>query len=295
MAVLTWDNTGERFYETGLDHGVLYTPDETGVYDTGVAWNGLVSVTESPSGAEASPQYADNIKYLNLISAEEFGATIEAFTYPDEFGQCDGTASPEVGVTLGQQTRRSFGLAYRTRVGNDTLGTDLGYKIHLIYGALAAPSEKAYSTINDSPEALTFSWDVTTSPVIVGTIDTVTYKPTASLTIDSTKADADALAALEAILFGTTGEDPSLPLPAAVIALFSGTLTLATPLAPTIVTETNVITIPTITGVVYKINGAIVSGALPAITDDVLVTAHAATGYYFPDVIDVDWLMEYTA
>lgn len=221
MVALTWDGTGDRIFETGVDHGVLYIPDVTGVYATGVAWNGLVTVTESPSGAEASPQYADNIKYLNLTSAEEFGATIEAFTYPDEFGQFDGSAEPEPGVYLGQQARKSFGLAYRTRVGNDLKGTDFGYKLHLIYGAQAAPSEKAYGTINDSPEAITFSWELTTTPVAVGEIGGVTYKPTASLTIDSTKVNAASLATLEGTLFGSASTEPELPLPAEVIAMFA--------------------------------------------------------------------------
>ena len=215
MAVLTWDQVGERFYETGVDHGVLYIPT-AGVYNTGFAWNGLISVTESPSGAEPSPQYADNIKYLNLLSTEEFGGTIEAFTFPDEFAQCDGTAFPKVGLAVGQQTRKTFGLSYRTKIGNDTEGQDLGYKLHLVYGALAAPSEKAYSTINDSPEAVTFSWEFTTTPVEVTGL-----KPTALLTIDSTKVASAGLTALEALLYGTELKEPSLPLPDAVIALFA--------------------------------------------------------------------------
>lgn len=215
MAVLTWDQVGERFYETGVDHGVLYIPTN-GVYNSGVAWNGLISVTESPSGAEPSPQYADNIKYLNLLSTEEFGGTIEAFTYPDEFAQCDGTAFPKVGLAVGQQPRKPFGLSYRTKIGNDTAGQDLGYKLHLVYGALAAPSEKAYSTVNDSPEAVAFSWEFTTTPVEVTGL-----KPTALLTIDSTKVAAAGLTALEALLYGTELQDPSLPLPNAVIALFA--------------------------------------------------------------------------
>lgn len=215
MAQLTWDATGTRFYETGVDRGVLYLLNSQGAYANGVAWNGLTAVTESPSGAEANPQYADNIKYLNLLSAEEFGCTIEAFTYPDAFAQCDGTATPSAGVAIGQQTRKTFGFAYRTKLGNDIEGSDLGYKLHLIYGALAAPSEKAYATVNDSPEALTFSWDVTTTPV-----DVPGYKPTAQLTIDSTKVDALALAELEDALYGGT-TTAALPLPAEVIALFA--------------------------------------------------------------------------
>lgn len=216
MPKLTWDALGERFYETGVDHGVLYIPDETGVYDAGYAWNGLTAVTESPSGAEATPQYADNIKYLNLVSAEEFGATIEAFTYPDEFEQCNGALSPQDGVLLGQQQRKMFGLSYRTRVGNDVDGTDLGYKIHLIWNAQAAPTEKAYATINDSPEPITFSWEITTTPVPVEG-----YKPTAVMTIDSTKVDADALADLEEVLYGADAVTASLPTPGEIIAIFT--------------------------------------------------------------------------
>lgn len=222
MAVLVWDAVGQRVYETGVDHGVLYSPDQTGAYNSGVVWNGLVTVTESPSGAEPQPQYADNMKYITLMSAEEFGATIEAFTYPEEFGQHDGTAMPAPGVFLGQQTRKPFGLSYRTLVGNDLDGLEHGYKLHLIYGALAAPSEKGYSTVNDSPEAITFSWEVTTTAVEVGVVDDVRYKPAASLTIDSREVPAAALTALEAVLYGTETEEPRLPLPAEVITMMSG-------------------------------------------------------------------------
>ena len=210
MARLVWDKTGERFYETGVKNGVLYV-QEGGAYQTGVAWNGLTAVTESPSGAEATPLYADDIKYLNLLSAEEFGATIEAYTYPDEFAACDGSAALADGVMIGQQARKTFGLCYKTTIGNDTNGNDYGYKLHIIYGALAAPSEKAYATINDSPEAITFSWEVTTTPVNV-----TGAKPTAYITIDSTKATPKNLAALEDILYGKDGEpgnEPRLPLP----------------------------------------------------------------------------------
>ena len=210
MAKIVWDKTGERFYETGVKNGVLYV-QEGGAYPKGVAWNGLTAVTESPSGAEATPLYADDIKYLNLLSTEEFGATIEAYTYPDEFAACDGSAALVDGVMIGQQARKTFGLCYRTTIGNDTNGNDYGYKLHIIYGALAAPSEKAYATINDSPEAITFSWEVTTTPVNV-----TGAKPTASITIDSTKADSTKLAALEDILYGKDGEpgnEPRLPLP----------------------------------------------------------------------------------
>lgn len=217
MSKLVWDQTGERFYETGVDHGVLYPIQTGGVYNKGVAWNGLTAVTESPSGAEANPLYADNIKYLNLVSAEEFGATIEAYTYPDEFAECDGSAALVPGVYIGQQARKTFGLSYRTVLGNDVDNNDYGYKLHLIYGALAAPSEKGYSTINDSPEAITFSWEVTTTPVSVEG-----YKPTASVTIDSTKVDAEKLAALEAVLYGSESEEARLPLPDELITILGG-------------------------------------------------------------------------
>lgn len=210
---LTWDQTGERFYETGVDRGVLY-PVSEGAYTKGVAWNGLTAVTESPSGAEATAIWADNIKYLNLISNEEFGATIEAYTYPDEFAECDGSAAIATGVYIGQQSRKTFGLSYRTVLGNDVESNDYGYKLHLIYGALAAPSERGYTTINDSPEAITFSWEVTTTPVNVEG-----FKPTACVTIDSTKTDTTKLAALEAILYGSTEAEPRLPLPDEIITL----------------------------------------------------------------------------
>lgn len=207
MPKLTWDASGERLYETGVKQGVLYVMNSNS-YGNGVAWNGLTAITESPSGAESTPLYADDIKYLDLRSTEEFGATIEAYTYPDEFAACDGSASLADGVSIGQQARKMFGLCYRTTVGNDTDGTDHGYKLHLIYGATASPSEKAYETINDSPEAITFSWEITTTPVSV-----IGFKPTASITIDSTKADPTCLAALEEKLYGGESTEPTLPLP----------------------------------------------------------------------------------
>ena len=219
MAKIEWDKTGERLYETGVKNGVLYV-QEGGAYPKGVAWNGLTAVTESPSGAEATPLYADDIKYLNLLSTEEFGATIEAYTYPDEFAACDGSAALADGVMIGQQARKTFGLCYRTTIGNDTEGNDHGYKLHIIYGALAAPSEKAYATINDSPDAITFSWEITTTPVNV-----TGAKPTASITIDSTKATPEKLAALEDILYGKNGEpgnEPRLPLPDEIKTLMTG-------------------------------------------------------------------------
>lgn len=216
MSKLVWDQTGERYYETGVKQGVLYPQAAGGTYPKGVAWNGLTAVTESPSGAEATALYADDIKYLNLISAEEFGATIEAYTYPDEFAQCDGSAALATGVSIGQQSRKAFGLCYRTTLGNDVDGNDFGYKLHIIYNALAAPSEKAYATINDSPEAITFSWEVTTTPVTV-----TGFKPTASITIDSTKANVEKLAALEKILYGDAEVEARLPLPDEIATLMS--------------------------------------------------------------------------
>ena len=215
MSKLVWDTTGERYYETGVKNGVLYV--QTGAaYPKGVAWNGLTAVTESPSGAEATPLYADDIKYLNLMSNEEFSCTIEAYTYPDEFMECDGSATLVEGVMLGQQTRSTFGLCYRTSLGNDTEGVDHGYKLHLIYGCLASPSEKAYSTINDSPEAITFSWEVNTTPVEV-----TGHKPTSCITIDSTKVDPVKLAALEKVLYGDTEVEPRLPLPDEITSIMA--------------------------------------------------------------------------
>lgn len=205
---LVWDKTGERFYETGVRNCALYVQDSTGAYPKGVAWNGITAFTESPSGAEQTPLYADDIKYLSLMSAEEFGGTIEAYTYPEEFGECDGSAELAKGAYIGQQARKKFGLAYKTTLGNDVDGNDKGYKLHLVYGCLASPSEKGYATINDSPEAITFSWEITTTPVNVAD-----HKPTSIVTIDSTKADPTKLAALEAILFGSETVDARLPLP----------------------------------------------------------------------------------
>lgn len=217
MAKIVWDAVGEHLYETGVENCVLY-PYKNSSYQKGVAWNGITNVSESPEGAEANPLYADNIKYLNLYSVEEFKATIEAYTYPDEFAECDGSVEIATGVMVGQQKRIPFGLVYTTKLGNDTDGNDHGYKIHIIYGAMAAPTEKGYATINDSPEAITFSWEVTTTPV-----DVPGFKPTASITIDSTKAAPADLTKLKNILYGTddsqgqTGTDPRLPLPAEIM------------------------------------------------------------------------------
>lgn len=216
MPKIEWDAIGERLYETGVDHGVLYQVDTNGAYVDGVAWNGLTNISESPSGAEPQKLYADNMNYLTLYSAEEFGLTIEAYTYPEEFEQNDGSASPVDGLTIGQQTRKPFGLAYRTKVGNDVKGDDFGYKLHLVYGCRASPSERGYATINDSPEAISFSWEVSTTPVQIAG-----FEPSALLVIDSTKADKTKLAALETILYGAEGESgaaPRLPLPAEVMS-----------------------------------------------------------------------------
>lgn len=225
---LVWDKTGEHYYETGVKNGVLYPMSASGTYPKGVAWNGLTAITESPSGAEATALYADDIKYLNLMSNEEFGATVEAYTYPDEFAECDGSASLTEGVYIGQQARKTFGLCYRTTLGNDSKGNDYGYKLHIIYGAMASPSEKAYSTINDSPDAITFSWELSTTPVAVAN-----FKPTASLTIDSTKVDSGKLTKLEEILYGKDGTgvdhstgavDPRLPLPDEIANIMKGSV-----------------------------------------------------------------------
>lgn len=213
---LVWDQTNERLYETGVKMGVVYPQATGGTYPMGVAWNGLTTVTESPSGAEATALYANDIKYLNLMSAEEFAATIEAYTYPDEFAECDGSAELAKGVAIGQQKRKAFGLCYRTVLGNDVDGNDYGYKLHIIYGAMAAPSEKAYATINDSPEAITFSWELSTTPVSVDG-----FKPTASITIDSTKADPTKLEALEKILYGSEEAEARLPLPNEIATLMA--------------------------------------------------------------------------
>lgn len=205
---LTWDDAGKRLYETGVKQGVLYPQDDNGAYPKGVAWNGLTAVTESPEGAEPTPLYADDIKYLNLLSTEEFKATVEAYTYSDEFAECDGSGSLVEGVTIGQQDRKTFGLSYRTSLGNDVKGNEYGYKLHIVYGCLAAPSEKAYATVNDSPEAITFSWEVSTTPVNV-----TGFKPTASLVLDSVKLGAAKMKAIEDVLYGSSAAEARLPLP----------------------------------------------------------------------------------
>lgn len=215
MARLTWDDTGTRFYETGVDQGVLYVRDSNGAYPLGVPWNGLINVTESPEGAEPNAQYADNMKYVNIQSTEEFKATIEAFTYPEEFAECDGSAQPKPGAFIGQQERKTFGLVYRTKIGND-LTQEAGYKLHLVWGAVAAPSEKAYSTINDSPEPTTFSWEITTTPVNV-----TGYLPTSTMTLDSIELGSAKMAVIEAKLFGDASNPAELLMPDAILALIT--------------------------------------------------------------------------
>jgi len=289
MAKLTWDDIGDRLYEVGVDKGVLYLPTG-GVYDTGVAWNGLTAVTESPSGAQAKAFYADNTKYLNLLSVEEFDGTIEAYTYPDEFAQCDGTAEPVDGISITQQARALFGLSYRSKLGNDTAGQDHGYKLHLVYGALAAPSAKAYATINDTPDAIVFKWQFTTTPVPVTNL-----KPSALIVVDSTKVSSGVLATIENALYGTDSLTPRLPLPDEIISMGAGSETVATTVAPTFVAGTGVITIPTVTGVTYRRadTGAIVTGTVTIATSGASLTIQASpsTGaYVFSAASDDDWV-----
>ncbi len=294
MAALTWDALADRLYETGVDHGVYYPLDESGVYTPGVAWNGLETVTESPAGAEANPTYADNIKYLNLISAETFAGTIEAYTYPDEFGEADGTAEPTPGVRIGQQSRKTFGMSYRTILGNAAEGNDFGYKLHLLYGLTAAPSEKAYASVNDSPEAISFSWAVDSIPVGFTDPD---LKPTSVITIDSTKVDPTALATLLDTLYGASA-DPTLPSPDEVVAMFEGSVTsvdLGTSTnQPTYNAGTHVVTLPTVTGVQWKINGVNKSpGAQPAMStgETSHIVATPTSGYVLTG--DTDWEYDY--
>jgi hypothetical protein len=288
MAQLIWDAAGTRKYETGVEKGVLYIPDVNGVYADGVAWNGLVSVSEAPSGAEASAQYADNQKYLNLISAEEFGATIEAFTYPDEFAQFDGLDTSVAGVAVGQQSRGSFGLSYQTKVGNDVDGDDHGYKIHLVYGCTASPSEKAYTTINDSPEAITFSWEIMTVPVAV-----TGKKATALITVDSTVVNPTDLTTLTNLLYGVGG-NPTLPTPDAVLGIF-GTAALVMVPNPGFNPTNGQITLTATTGVRYRRSdtNAVVSGTVTIGTAGATlgITAESTdpSAYTIDPASDTDW------
>lgn len=289
MTALAWDQTTKRTYETGVSKGVLYVADG-GTYPLGVAWNGLTKVTESPSGAESTKTYADNDVYLNLLSKEIFNATIEAYTFPDEFLVCDGVASPVPGVSVGQQSRKPFGFCYQTIKGNDTENNEYGHKLHIVYGALASPSEKGYETVNDTPAPIDFSWPISTTPVEVGTVDSVFYKPTSLLVFDSTVVDADALAALEDILYGTVSDDPRLPLPAEILALFVGTITVVFPTAPTYDAGTDLVTIPSVTGLQYLLNGVVVTAGTHAITENAIVTAETLPGYIFGVPSVNEWL-----
>lgn len=290
MAVLVWDQTGEREFETGVEKGVLYPTNTDGTYGTGVAWNGLTTVTESPTGAAVTKKYADNINYLSLISAEQFEGQIDAFTYPDEWSACDGSVEPHPGVAVGQQSRKVFGLAYKTLLGNDVAGRDFAYKLHLVWGALASPSQKAYGTVNDTPDAITFSWKFVTTPVVVPGL-----KPSAILIIDSSKVDPTALAALESELYGTAGTAPTLPSPGDVIALFNGSVTVVTATQPAFVAGTGVITVPTVTGVRYRhgdthavlTNGSTVT--IPVSGQSLVIEAEPLTGYVFSPTSDDDW------
>lgn len=304
MAALTWDDTGKKLYETGISKGVLYIPNGSGVYDSGVAWNGLVSVTESPSGAEPNAQYADNSKYLNIFSAEEFAATLEAFTYPDEFQQFDGQYVPSTGVAVGQQSRGSFGLCYRTEIGSDLVGAGASggaYKLHLMYGCKASPSEKAYSTVNDSPEGITFSWAISTTPVSV-----TNKNPTSLIVIDSSKQDATKLASLEGQLYGSS--TLLLPTPDAVItALGAGSQIINSVAYPTYATGTHAATIPTTAHVdyyaaTYGAGGTVVSaeakknaGALTGLNagEWYVIRALPQAGYYFCNGLAAQWIIEY--
>lgn len=293
MTELKWGQSGEKRFETGVSKGVLYRRDAGGAYNIPSAWNGLVSISESPSGAEPNKQYADNTVYANLISAEEFAATIEAFTYPDDFEFCDGSASPAVGISIGQQNREVFGLSYQTLIGND-LTPEAGFKIHLVYGAQAAPSEKAYQTVNDSPEAMTFSWEVSTTPVSVPG-----FKPTATLVIDSTKVAQADLDEIMALLYGTAGQDAYLPLPEEVAALIGAT-TEVTATAPT-ATAAGVITIPSVTGVQYyrdDTGAAVAAGTVTitgAIGTSLIISAKAKSSYKLKPMTDDDWSFTKTA
>lgn len=290
---LEWDKTGERLYRTGVNKGVLYQVD-AGEYVDGVAWNGLTNVTASPSGAESNKQYADNIVYLNLLSVEEFNATIEALSYPTAFEQNDGSATPTPGVYVSQQRRKPFGFCWQSRVGNDELATDYGYEINMVWGCQAAPSEKANATISDAPEPQALSWELSTTPTNIGTVLGVDYNPTAKMTISSVGTDPVKLAALEDVLYGTASTDPVLPLPADVILMMASALTSVTPAAPTYDAGTDLITIPNTAGVEYKINGVIVpAGAYGPITANTEVRAYPATGYKFPVPTQTQWVFTF--
>lgn len=291
MTALVWDDTGNRRYETGVDRGVLYLLNTgNGLYDTGYAWNGITDVSEKPGGAASNKQFADNQTYLNLLSAETFAATLQAFTYPDAFAACDGTAVPSAGVRVGQQPRATFGLAYRTRVGTD-VSSSAGYKLHLVYGAQAAPSQKDFATINDNPNAVQFSWDMNCTPVNV-----TGYEPTSLIVIDSTEVDSGALASLEAFLYGTGGSDPSLPPPDSVLALFTGSITYITVTAPTF-DGAHTITIPSQTGTTYYVDGVVHAAGSQLLTtgQKKIVTARPNAGYVFNTPFVDKWMFTFVS
>jgi hypothetical protein len=291
MAALTWDTVGNHRYETGVDKAVLFVPDTNGNYINAYSWNGLTKVTEKPVGGTTTPLYANNSRYLNLISAEFFGADIAAYTYPDAWAVCDGSVQPESGVSVGQQNRQTFGFCYRTHVGNELVGTDLGYKLHLVWGCTAAPSQKAWATINDNPTANEMTWAVTCVPVAAAG-----YKPLSTLVIDSTKVNASALATLQDTLYGTSGVNGRLPMPDEVLAMFTGTMNSAVPTAPTYNGTTHVVTIPVITGLqYYKVVAGVATPVVGTVTIAVntVFMALPTAGYYIPDPNVNEWLVTY--
>jgi len=295
MTRIIWDKVTERKFQTGVNKGVLYVRGDDGQYMDGVPWNGLTTVTESPSGAESNIQYADNIPYLNIKSAEQFGCTIEAFSSPPEFEQCDGTAEIAPGVYLHQQARKAFGFTWQNRIGNDTQGVNYGYRINVAWGLDANPSERTHATINESPEAGSLSWEVTSTPTEVGVVGGVEFMPSAKMSFDSDKADATAFAALEDILYGTVGQDPRLPSPAEVIAMFQAeALTPVESVAPTYDAGTDIITIPATAGLVYSVDGVDVpAGAYGPIAEDTVVNVRAAGGYVLTETSDTDFTVNY--
>lgn len=290
MSRIRWDRPGERYYETGVDRGVLYTANDFGGYNTGVPWNGLSSVNESPDGAEPNPIYADNMKYLNLMSAEEFKGTIEAYTYPNEWAECDGSVEMVPGVTIGQQDRRGFGLCYRTILGNDTLGNKYGYKIHIAYGGKAQPSEKANETVNDTPEANTFSWEFDTTP-----IEIEGFQPSALLIVDSTNVDATNLKALEDILYGTSSSEPRLPLPEEVADIIGFGVDKVTPVKPEYDSGSHELTIPTVVGFKYLVNDVETPAGVKELTvgQRVIVRAVPEAGYVVEEGYVTIWDFAY--
>jgi hypothetical protein len=291
VTALVFDAAGKHLFETGVDRGVLYILNtETGLYDAGFVWNGLTTVKEKPAGAAANPQYADNIKYLNLYSLETFGLEIDAFTYPDEFGQCDGTVSPEAGVAVGQQGRAVFGLSYRTKIGNDA-NPDAGFRYHMVYGLTASPSERDYATVNDNPAPVAFSWTCDSIPVSVSGM-----KPTSLITIDSTTVDVTALGTLTDALYGTSGTDPELPLPDTLLALFAGSVTSIT-LSPATFDGAHTITIPSQAGVTYYVDGVAHAAGTQLLTtgQKKVVSAVANPGYVFNKPVVTEWLFSFVS